>query len=377
MNEIKYIGFYNLPNSKIKRAAALSATNKMDYICDSINIAGYKVHLVSPSWLIDSSSDSKFHKKSEIKIKEHKKLTLAPSFETSNKYTGYIKISYSLIWLFFWLIFNVKKNEKILVYHSPWIVLPVLGAKKIKGFNLILEVEEIYGDVSSLTPYFDKLEEKIFKNANSFLFSTELLTDKIKSDKNFIVIYGSYQVYDDLDFPPLDDKIHLVYAGIIDSHKAGAFNAIESALFLNEKYIIHIIGFGEVDKLKLRIEEINKSSKCKVVFDGSKQGDEYLKYCQKCHIGMSTQNMAGTYLETSFPSKILSYLGMGLRVISCEIKCVTFSKINPIMNYYNEDNPKSIAKSILNINVDEYYDSKKMIVDLDLEFIRELKKMIM
>jgi hypothetical protein len=374
--EIKYIGFYDLPTSKYKRAAALSATNKMDYICDSINKAGFNVHLISPSWFIDSSSHINYQKKTETKISEHKKLTLVPSFKTSNKYTGYLKIIYSLIWLFFWLCFNVKKEEKILVYHSPWLALPILLAKKIKEFHLILEVEEIYSDVSSLHPYFDKLEQKIFKAADSFLFSTDLLPEKIKTNKDFIVIYGNYNVTKDLAVPLTDGKIHLVYAGIIDSQKAGAFNAIESALFLPANYEMHIIGFGEVEKLESRIEEINKTSKCKVIFDGSKQGNEYIKYCQECHIGMSTQNMDGKYLETSFPSKIFSYMGMGLRVVSCEIKSVTMSKINSITYYYKEDAPQSIAKAILNIDMDENYDSKKVMLELDSKFIIDLKKML-
>ena len=49
--EIKYIGFYNPPYSKTKRAGALSAINKMDYIATAIHEAGFEVHLVSPSWM--------------------------------------------------------------------------------------------------------------------------------------------------------------------------------------------------------------------------------------------------------------------------------------------------------------------------------------
>ena len=374
--EIKYIGFYDSPDSHPRRVSALAATNKMDYICDAINRVGYTVHLISPSWFIDSSSKVKFHSKSVKQLNENKILTLVASIGTSNKWTRNVKIIYSLLWLFMYLVANAKRNEKVIAYHSPWLALPILLAKKIKGFHLILEVEEIYSDVSSLHPYFDKLEQKILKTADSFLFSTDLLSEKIKTNKNFIVIYGNYNITEDLATPPTDGKIHLLYAGIIDSHKAGAFNAIESALFLNENYVMHVIGFGEVEKLKLRIEEINKTSKCKVIFDSSKQGNEYIKYCQECHIGMSTQNMDGKYLETSFPSKILSYLGMGLRVISCDIKCVTMSTINSIMYYYKEDTPQSIAKAILNINVDENYDSKKVILELDSQFIIDLKKMI-
>lgn len=374
--EIKYIGFYDSPNSKSNRVSALAATNKMDYICDTLNRAGFKVHLVSPSWIIDSSSKVKFHSKSVRKLNENKKLTLVASIGTSNKWTRNIKIIASLFWLFIWLLANVKRNEKIIAYHSPWLAFPILFAKRIKRFHLILEVEEIYSDVSSLHPYFDSLEQKIFSKSNSFLFSTELLAKKIKTDKAFIVLYGNYRVFENIGNPPADGKIHLVYAGIIDSHKAGAFNAIESALYLNENYVMHIIGFGEVELLKSRIEEINRTSKCKVVFDGIKYGDDYVKYCQECHIGLSTQKMDGAYLDTSFPSKVLSYLGMGLRVVSCYVACVAKSEIGEQVSYYKEDTPKAIAESILNIDMSIANNTKLKIKLLGEKFVSNLKKHI-
>ena len=376
-NEIKYIGFYEEQTSEKKRVSSLAATNKMDYIYDSLQEIGCEVCIVSPSWFNDSCIlDSKIINE-ENQLKK-KKVKFVPSFFTPNKLTQFLKIAFSLLWLINYLVFFVKKGEKIIVYHSPWLAFPVLLAKRIKKFYLILEVEEIYYDVSSINKFFTFFEKKIINNADAFLFSTDLLQEKVNGVKNKpnIIIYGNYKVHEELSVPLNDGKIHLVYAGIIDSHKAGAFNAIESALYLNKNYVMHIIGFGEVEKLKSRIEEINKTSKCQVIFDGSKQGNEYIKYCQECHIGMSTQNMDGKYLETSFPSKILSYLGMALRVISCEIKCVTMSKMNSILYYYKEDTPQSIAKAILSINMDENYDSKRVMLELDSEFIIDLKKMI-
>ena len=373
MREIKYIGFYDLPNSKFKRVSALSATNKMDYICKSINKAGYNVHLVSPSWMDDSNIKNKFQKKITTQINENLKLTLVSSFATSNKITRIIKIVYSLLWLLFWLVKNVKKGEKIIVYHSPWIALPIIIAKKIKRFIVILEVEEIYGDVSSLHPYFNKLENRILLSADLYLLSTDLLISRVDQSKKIIIIYGNYNVEKLIVQPIQDNKIHLLYAGIIDNVKAGAFNAIESALHLNEKYVMHIIGFGDVQKLRSRINEINKISKCKIIFDGTLSGVDYIEYCQKCHIGLSTQKMEGKYLETSFPSKILSYMGMGLRVVSCGVECVIRSKISMNIVFYYEDTAEAIAESIRKIDVDSFNNSTEVIKELEKEFLNDIK----
>lgn len=375
-NKIKYIGFYDQNNSIFKRVHALAATNKMDYICEALNEAGYDVNLISPSWFNDSASLAPFKKKSTVILHKKNTLTYVFSYGTKKKWATKLKILASLIWLFYWLVLNVKKEEKILVYHSPWLVLPVLLAKRIKRFHLILEVEEVYSDVSSLHSYFDKLEQEIFKKADSYLFSTELLAKKINANKKQIIIYGNYRTYESFTKPIEDNKIHLVYAGIIDLEKMGAFNAIESALFLPANYVMHIIGFGEEDKLNKRISEINEESECKIYFDGIKIGDEYIEYCQSCHIGLSTQKMDGNYLKTSFPSKILSYLGMGLKVVSCYVDCVAESKIGDKVSYYEQDNPKSIAAAIMNVKICTRNDFKTIIKELDQEFINDLKTIL-
>jgi hypothetical protein len=242
---------------------------------------------------------------------------------------------------------------------------------------LILEVEEIYSDVSSINHYFEVLENKLIANADSYLFSTELLIDRISTiNKPYIVIYGVYSNIPKLSTPPNDGKIHLLYAGIIDTHKSGAFNAIECSRFLSDKYILHIIGFGNTELLIQRIANVNKVSQCKIIFDGSYSGLEFVKYCQSCHIGLNTQSMDGKYLETSFPSKILSYLSLGLRVVSCHVECVTKSQIDRLMTYYYNDTPESIAGAIKTVNLKITDFSKKSIQDLDQIFLSEIKKII-
>ncbi|WP_395046122.1 hypothetical protein [Flavobacterium sp.] len=376
-NKIKYVGFYDEQNSKKKRVSSLAATNKMDYIYDSLQEIGCEVCIVSPSWFNDSCVlDSKLiNEENQLKKKNVK---FVPSSFTSNKLTRVLKIAFSLLWLISYLVFFVKKGEKIIVYHSPWLAFPVLLAKRIKKFYLILEVEEIYHDVSSISKIFTFFEKKIIDKADAFLFSTDLLQEKVNhiKDKPNIIIYGNYKVYETLNVPSNDGKVHLVYAGIIDSHKAGVFNALESCKFLPSNYILNIVGFGEVEKLQKQILEVNSDSACKAYFYGEKKGEEYIKFCQACHIGLSTQNIDGEYVNSSFPSKILSYLGMGLKVVSCKIDCVSNSKIGELVVYYNKNKPKEIAEAILNVSFDKSIDIKSQIRKLDTDFKEQLKSLL-
>ena len=374
--EIKYIGFYDFADSQYKRVSNLAATNKMDYIADAIIEAGYKVHFISPSWTEDTTQQAEFIKQETIQLAEHKKITFCPNFTTKRKLTRNFKIVFSLLWLFFWLIKNIKKNEKVLMYHVQWLALPIRWAKKIRGFKLILEVEEIYGDVSAIHPYFYTLENKLIEVADYYLFSTDLLVKRIGDKKPFIVIYGAYNIYPQLSTPCDDGKIHLLYAGVIDTHKAGAFNALEAAKYLPDNYVLHIIGFGEIDLLKRKIQEVNEVSGCEVVYGGLLSGDEYVKYCQKCHIGLSTQNTVGDYLETSFPSKILSYLGMGLNVVSGEIECVKISEIGHIVTYYTEATAFGISKAIKETKLVSSNENVTLIQELDKNFTNRIKKLL-
>jgi len=375
--EIKYICFYDLPASRHKRVSSIAAVNKIDYISDVINRAGFNVHIVSPSWYNDNAQDAGYQPQTTVQINTYKRVTFGPSFGTKSKFIRNIKIIYSLLWLIYWLIKNTKRNEKILAYHTPWLAIPIIISKKIKRFKLILEVEEIYSDVNVTIPFFEGLEKKLLYEADAYIFSTELLYERInKKNRPYIIIYGVYKVYPKMAKPLDDGKIHLLYAGIIDSQKGGAFNAVECTRFLTEKYVLHISGFGETEKIKKLILKLNSTNLCKIYFDGIKYGEDFIKYCQSKHIGLNTQKSNGKYVNSSFPSKILTYLGLGLLVISCPIECVKKSLINDFVIYYEEDTPESIAKTIMSVNLSSEFDNTGILGELDKKCVDEMKNIL-
>ena len=266
-----------------------------------------------------------------------------------------------------------------MVYHSLSLIVPLLLAKKIKNFKIILEVEEIYTDVIDYGKKIRKLEFKMIKSAEKYIFPTELLNEKInKKNKPYCIIYGTYKVEDDKNVNFQDDKIHIVYAGTFDPRKGGAA-AAEAAAYLDEKYHIHIIGFGSEDEkiyLQNLIKEVSKNTKCAVTYDGLYKGEEYIKFLQKCDIGLSTQTPNAEYNDTSFPSKVLSYMANGLRVVSIRIKALEKAEISDLLYYYDKDCPKEIASAIKNINLLDKYNSREKIRTLDRKFMQDIKKLM-
>lgn len=372
---IKYVGFYDVENYSFeKRVKGIAAVNKMNYIASAIERAGFCVEIISPSWTANING---YYKKRKTPIKENISLVIGPSFGANNFITKKFRILLSLFWLFTYLIQNTKKDEKIIVYHSIMATFPIYIAQKIKQFKIILEFTEIYQDVTDFSINLKRLEKRIVKKADSYILSTELLKSKINTNKSFMVNYGNYQITEKT-YNPFDNKIHIVYAGILDKLK-GAFNAVESAKYLSGKYVIRIIGFGnsqDIADLQDRIEQENSNNVCKIFFDGLKYGEEYTEYISKCNIGLSTQSPEAEYNNTSFPSKVLSYLSMGLRVVTIDIEAIRISQIGHILYYYNENNGKSIADAILNIEMNSQYDSKKVLIELDRSFIEDMQNLL-
>jgi len=132
----------------------------------------------------------------------------------------------------------------------------------------------------------------------------------------------------------------------------------------------------DIIELKSRIIKSNKTHGCKVIYGGLKTGEEYIEYVSKCHIGLSTQSPGAEYNNSSFPSKVLSYLSMGLRVVSVDIEAIKKSKIDHLLYYYKENNGISISEAILKIDINSTYDSKKSLIELDEKFIKDIKSLI-
>lgn len=378
---MKYLAYYDIPENKAEnRGFVLAATNKIDYICAALNRIGYDVEIVSAS----ASHNRRGCKGKIVQLSDRTSLKLFPCIGTGWLPKRLMGRFILRMGLFLYLLLNTKKGENVLVYHSLGYAGTVALARKIKRFRLILEVEEIYADVNG-KEWDRKREHIVFSSADAYLFPTELLNKKINTkNKPYVLIHGTYQVEPDRKCNVFREnlqgektrKIHCVYAGTFDPRKGGAIAAVAAAEFLPEKYHIHILGFGGKEQTKRMTEligELAKKCSCGISYDGLLWGEDYIKFLQSCDIGLSTQNPDAAFNATSFPSKILSYMANGLRVVSIRIPAIEGSAIGEYMYYYDEQTPEAIAQAILQVDVDDGYDSRRVIKKLDMEFMKEMK----
>lgn len=372
---IKYISYYDIAENKLEnRNYVLAATNKMDYIISALNHLGIHVEIVSAS---GTHNKTICHKK-QIKLGENCNLKLPFALGYGNVFRRVLGRMLIHLQILFELVVCTSPDECVVVYHSLGYIKTIALAKKLRKFKLILEVEEIYGDVIGDDTVVQK-ELKFFKLADAYIFPTAMLNNQINlTNKPHVIVHGTYGVAP--KFEPLwqDDKIHCVYAGTFDPRKGGAA-AVAAAEFLSGNYHLHIIGFGsEKDKIELlnTITTISKKTDCKITFDGLLSGDEYLQFLQSCHIGLSLQNPAAKFNNTSFPSKVLSYMANGLRVVSIQIPALETSDVADLLYFYQEDSPQAIAKAILAVDLEDGYESRETIKELDDKFREEISKLL-
>ena len=378
---MKYLAYYDTPANQIEnRNYAPAATGKVDYICAVLNRIGYSVELVSASMTHNKCGC----KGKVVQLSEKTSLKLFPSLGKGFLPKRILRRLLFDMGMFFYLLFHIKKGEDLLVYHSLGYANMVWTLRKIKKFRLILEVEEIYADVNGRERD-RKKEFRLFAAADAYVFPTELLNQKINNkNKPYVLVHGTYQAEPERKCDVFADnlqreekrRIHCVYAGTLDPRKGGAIAAASAAEFLPENYHIHILGFGskvQTENMLELVTSLSKRCRCGITYDGLLNGEAYIRFLQSCDIGLSTQNPDAAFNATSFPSKILSYMANGLRVVSIRIPAVEGSEIGDYPYYYDHQTPEAIAEAILKVDLEDSYDARSVLFRLDREFARALK----
>lgn len=370
-NELmKYICFFDSKTNN--RPVNIAAVNKIKYICSVFNDVGTDIKIISCAMSAPEKSAA-----TEEQLFSH---TTVKYFKTNrirhNPFWSLKEVIRRSLIVFFYLLFNTKKNEKVIVYHSLAIMRGVMLAHKLRGFHLLLETEEIYNDVYVRSKRNQKTERKFLESADSYFFPTEVLANKVNTrHKPQAIIYGAYEVKLLRSEPFSDGRKHIAYTGSFDPNKGGLFTAIEVARYLDDSYCLHILGHGTPDATKRLndfIEEHSGKDACEIVYDGLLNGDDYIRYLRRCDVGLSTQNPYAAFNTTSFPSKVISYLANNLRVVTFPIQVLKESEMDRLLYYYDSDSPEEIAKVIKGIDYHEPYDSQSLILALAEEFRRRI-----
>lgn len=370
-NKIYYLIHFD---NKTNRNVTPSAITKGKYVASALASCSSEVEIVSLAYPTKDSQDEVYYQVSENVI-----CHLFKGKYSNNRIIRYLNHKLYDKKIRKYLKQNVKKDDIIVVYHSLANMKLVKYIKKNITDKIVYEVEEIYGDVINDEKTKTK-ELKAFKNASSYIFSNDYLNSIINTKQlPYVTCYGTYEIPTLYKEAFNDNLIHCLYAGTLAQNK-GALNAINVAKYLPNNYLIHILGFGsekDIADIKNAVNEVNNSyGTTKVIYEGLKLNEEYLKFIQKCQIGLCTQNIDAAFNTTSFPSKILSYMSNGLEVVGVNIDAIKNSKVGQYIQFYNVPDEKEIANAILNINLNNKTNNVDVVKELDKEFKEDLKDML-
>lgn len=374
---IKYVAFYNDHeiNKVENRNSNLAVTNKVNYVCSALNRCGYNVDIVSPCW---TENKTGYFKGNFFTISDKITLKYFATFGSRNILSKKFKQIFSALQLLLFLIFNTKKNEQVIVYHSLGLMPVINIVKLVKQLNVLLEVEEVYTNVWEKKTS-TKEELKYINKMQKYILVSDVLKEMFP-DKPSVVLYGSYTVVDTSCYDKKNsENVDVVYAGSIDTLKGGAMNAVLSTKYLPENYFMHILGFGSqsaVDKLNHEVNKLNEQAgRKRCIYHGVMVGDDYKKFLSSCHIGVNPQN-EGDYMNTAFPSKVLSYLSHNLKVVSTRINSIEISQIAEHITFSENDEPQNIAKAIMSSANNNDINHGNIVEKLDNKFVQELKNLI-
>lgn len=379
---IKYIASFDIDANKAEnRVNMLSSANKINYIITVLNQLGYGVDVISFSRTLNK----KCYAGKRILWGTDNSIKLFPTTWNGGvllKILNHIILNTSL---FFYILTNVRCKDTVIMYHSYGILwLNVLFM--LKGVHLIEECEEIYGDIFG-KKWMSALEHKLLTKADSYIYPTELLNSIVNvKNKPYLVVHGSYkdvgsQFFSDCKEEPVyfdPNLYHVAYTGILDPRK-GCIDVVKSAEFLDETYHIHILGFGsagEIDLINQTIRELVSKTKCKVSFDGLRKGQEYTNYLSYLNLGVCTLDTDQHFINTQFPSKIISYMAAGVPVLCSEAKAIRTCEVSSAITFYKGNSPKDIAEGIKKARENDVIDTRQLLDDCDLKFKTELNRLI-
>lgn len=379
---VKYIASFDIDsNIAENRVNVLSSANKINYIISVLNQLGYGVDVISYSRTLNK----RCYLGKKVLWGKNNTIKLFPTTWHGGNFKKFINLIILNTCLFFYILKYVYKNDIVILYHSyGFLWLNVL--LKIMNVYLIEECEEIYGDIFG-NKFMSTIEQKFLSKADAYIFPTSLLDNIVnKNNKPSIVVHGSYKDVGSYFFSDSNKEsvyfdpslYHVAYTGILDPKK-GCLDVIKASEFLDESFYIHILGFGteeEVKNVRQMINEISLNTKCKVTYDGLRKGMEYTKYLQFINLGVCTLDISQDFINTQFPSKIISYMSSGVPVLCSKAKAIMTCDVSSAITFYEGCSPYDIAKGIIIARQKPIINTQQLLEECDYNFKKNLLKLI-
>jgi glycosyltransferase involved in cell wall biosynthesis len=300
----------------------------------------------------------------------------------------------------FYLFFNVRLFFVLLFTKTDALfandldtLLPNYLVSKIKGIPLIYDSHEIFCEVPELQNnlskkrIWEKLESWIVPKLKQCITVNQSIanyfTDKYKVPFIFVRNIPNYAKIQsiksraELDLP-IEKKIVILQGAGINIQR-GAEELVESFKYLNDSYLLLIIGSGDVINL-LKENCVKFGLKSKIKFIDKISSSELRHYTANSNLGVTIDKDTNLNYHFSLPNKVFDYIHAGIPILATKLP-----EIQNIITKYNigvfidNHNPNHIAEKINEIlNSPNYleYKSNTVIASVENNWKSEKQKLI-
>ena len=244
---VHYIGWYIAENDDDLYTGNVPGKLKMRYVARKIIEAGKDITIFS----LATRKKRGLYCKKRCKKNENTSVLYTGGYSGNRKIERYFNGLIKKLQFTLYVIFEVKKDDTIVLYHSVAYTKLLSILKKIFHRTVVIEVEEVYGYSAVEDHTWVDKEIETIKTMDAFIVVNAGIATEFELDpENYVISYGVCDIpqcrveqYD-------DGKIHVVYAGTIERRKLGALTAVEVARYLPDNYIMHISGFGTEENIE-------------------------------------------------------------------------------------------------------------------------------
>ena len=372
---IHYICSFDDYNNSRQLNTQPSGVTKINYIKSALKRAGHDVILFSTAESNNKRMSCYPHNR--IVVDNHESIVFPFIIGRKNFFLKVLSKVLLLIQLTFYLLFKVKKNHCILLYHSLSMMTLIKMITFIKNEKIYIEVEEIYN--AAYQNDIKKINNEIsfIKNtAKGLLLVNDIIGTICEFKQPSISCYGIYESTNNIFDCKNRDNINVLYAGVIGGPNSDAYVAIKLGFFLPEKYVVHVLGYGspnDISYLKRYLLDNETKFKCKVFYHGCLLGQEYLNFISTCQIGLCPRLLENNFSDYTFPSKVLVYMANNILPICTPLSCIENSVIKKYLLLTKDSSVASFAQAIKDANLNIVSDYKNILDKLDANFVSELR----
>ena len=276
----------------------------------------------------------------------------------------------------FYLLFNIRLFFVLLFTKTDALfandldtLLPNYLVSKIKRIPLIYDSHEIFCEVPELQAslskkrIWEKSENWIVPKLNYCITVNQSIatyfTNKYKVPFIFVRNIPNYAPIQNLKSRadlklPTDKKIIILQGAGINMQR-GAEELVEAFQYLDDNYLLLIIGSGDVIQ-QLKQNVVNFKLQNKVNFIDKIPASELRHYTMNSDLGVTIDKDSNMNYHFSLPNKVFDYIHAGIPILATKLP-----EIETIINTYNigtfieNHQPQYIAEKINNYLTSDYY----------------------